>query len=276
MSFFFIQMSDPQFGLFAHAYKKYKNPRVIKLLGKPPGDGFPETHLYQQAIDISNRLNPAFVVITGDLVQDPLNLDQYQEFTRISETLNEEIPMYLLPGNCDVGEQPTHNLIGLYRDRFGADNYSFDHQGVHFLGLNSATIFDPLLVPNEWENQKKFISMDLESAKNSKEIIAFMHHPLFGSSSDEEDSHFVLPRERRLFLLEQFEKYSVNTVFSGHWHRNNETSDGRLQVITTSAVGFPLGDDPSGLRIVYIKDGVISHKYYGFDQVPERIDIEKI
>ena len=56
MSFFFIQMSDPQIGLFAHAYKKYKNPRVIELLGKPPGDGFPETHLYQQAIDISNRL----------------------------------------------------------------------------------------------------------------------------------------------------------------------------------------------------------------------------
>ena len=51
--FFFIQLSDPQFGLF-------------EVRGAAPGDStFPETALYEKAITAANRLRPAFVVVTG-------------------------------------------------------------------------------------------------------------------------------------------------------------------------------------------------------------------
>jgi hypothetical protein len=34
-------------------------------------------------------------------------------------------------------------------------------------------------------------------------------------------------------------------------------------------VGYPLGDDPSGLRIVKVSRNIIEHRYYGLDQIPK-------
>ena len=65
----------------------------------------------------------------------------------------------------------------------------------------------------------------------------------------------------------------VSAVFAGHVHRNNLGSDGALQMVTSGAVGYPLGDDPSGFRIVKVLDGSIEHKYYGFDDVPNSLSV---
>ena len=129
--FFFIQLSDPQFGLF-------------EKQGASPGDGtFPETALYEKAIDAANRLQPEFVVVTGDLVQDPSSEEQHAELMRISRRLNGAIPIHFAAGNCDVGNTPTIESLRAHRDKFGADNYSFDVRGTHFVVLNSSVCFDP-------------------------------------------------------------------------------------------------------------------------------------
>ena len=39
----------------------------------------------------------------------------------------------------------------------------------------------------------------------------------------------------------------------------------------TGPVGKPLGDDPSGLRIVRVGRGGLDHAYFALDQVPERL-----
>ena len=74
--FFFIQMTDPQFGMF-----------------EPDGTFKKETELYEKAVCEINRLNPDFVVITGDLVNIKDDRAQVEEFKRITAEINSKIPV---------------------------------------------------------------------------------------------------------------------------------------------------------------------------------------
>src|SRR5215210_600272 len=66
-AFFFIQLSDPQFGMFTDNK-----------------DFAQETANFEFAVATINRLKPAFVVITGDLINKPGNVPQLVEFLRIA------------------------------------------------------------------------------------------------------------------------------------------------------------------------------------------------
>ena len=94
---FFIQITDPQFGMFES------------------NNGFEkETALYEKAVSEINGLKPDFVVITGDLVNDPKSQAQIAEFKRITAQINSDIPVYLTPGNHDVGQEPDKQSIDSY------------------------------------------------------------------------------------------------------------------------------------------------------------------
>ena len=104
----FIQMSDPQFGMFT------KDASFEH-----------ETVNFEFAIATANRLKPAFVVITGDLINKGGDAAQAAEFKRISAKLDPKIRLFSIPGNHDVGNEPTAESLALYRERFGKDYYSF-------------------------------------------------------------------------------------------------------------------------------------------------------
>jgi len=53
----------------------------------------------------------------------------------------------------------------------------------------------------------------------------------------------------------------------GHWHRNGGGSAGDLDVLVTGAVGYPLGNDPSGLRIVDVGADDIEHEYVALEDL---------
>lgn len=266
MSFSFIHLSDPQFGMF-------------HTRGHVPADGtFPETALYEKAVEAANRLRPAFVVVTGDLVQDPRSKEQHEELMRITNHLIEDVPIYLVPGNCDVGNTPTRESLQRYRDKFGDDNYSFDAGGSHFVVLNSSVCADPSDVQEEWVSLVEFLRRDLErSSERAAHTIVFMHHPLFAKDADEPDTPGpevrVIPRERRMVILDILRRHNVSGVFSGHWHRNAYASDGRMLMVISGPVGFPLGDDPSGIRVVNVYDDRIEHQYYGMDDLPDSVEM---
>jgi len=268
VAFFFIQMSDPQLGLFASISKRDDPSSTL--------DGFEyETAHYEKAISAANRLKPAFVVITGDLVQDPHDQAQVDELQRISSMLHDNIPLRLAPGNCDVGTTPTPALLSLYRDRFGDDTYSFDHEAVHFVVLNSGICFDPSEVSDEWERLLDFLREDLAAAqgRDITRIVLFLHHPPFGTDALESDSSDAIPGAQRGPLLELLRSHNVETVFAGHWHKNASAFDGSMEVVISGPVGYPLGDDPSGIRIVSVYDDRIEHRYYGLDEVPSAIKL---
>ena len=95
-------------------------------------------------------------------------------------------------------------------------------------------------------------------------IVAFTHQPLFMAHPEEPDEDYPgapsppgrpprllgLPRARRMPVIELFRRYGVQATFCGHWHRNHEARTGTWWRCMTGSVGYPLGDDPSGIRVV--------------------------
>ena len=283
VEFFFIQMTDPQFGMFA-SLSGMDEARILELRRRfgwqirpaPKTTGFAEeTALYEKAIAAANRLNPAFVIVSGDMVQDKDDTSQLAELQRITGQLQPHIPIYWAAGNWDVGSTPTPDSLARYRERFGADNYSFEYGSSTFIVLNSCVAFDDTQVRGEWDRQLEFLRSSLKEArgKGSAHVVVFDHHPLYGQHPDEEDSWAVVPREKRKVLLDLFEAHGVSAVFSGHWHCCHFVRYNGIDMVTTGPVGYPLGDDPSGLRIVKVYRDRIEHVYYGLDAIPETIEL---
>ena len=280
MSFFFIQMADPQFGLFAHVSGlsapeiEALHRRGIPVRPAPKITGFAdETRLYGKAIAEANRLRPDFVVMCGDMVNDSDDEEQLAELFRITGLLDEAIPMHWVAGNHDVGNELTPESLATYRRRFGEDNYFFDHGGSRFVVLNSNVAYDPTHVPEEWERQVDFLRDALVEARqrDSDHVVVFTHHPLFLREPDEADSIFVVPQVRRRVLLDLLTSYGAAAVFSGHYHKNSYGSYRGLRMVTSAAVGYPLGDDPSGFRTVRVYGDRIEHEYHALDRVPRSV-----
>ena len=250
--FLFIQMTDPQFGFFSNN-KEFSE----------------ETKLYEKAVEEINRIRPAFVVITGDLVNDKSNQSQWDEFRRITSLINPETKVYLTPGNHDIGQAPEKKDIDRYTSMFGEDRFSFGYRGCRFIGFNSCLI--KANTPGLEEDQFNWLRNKLESAGRSKQTILFCHHPFFIKDPEEPVTYSNIDPETRAKYLTLFSEFDVEAVFAGHLHNNAEGSFGVTEMITTSAVGRPLGDAPSGFRIVQVTDNKIIDRYFSLDEIPDPV-----
>ena len=258
--FFFIQMADTQFGNYANDEDFEK-----------------ETELFTKAIEHANRLKPAFIVICGDLINRPGDPAQREELLRICSMLDKTISIYLVPGNHDVGDEPTQESIDWYREKISHDKYGFRYKGTYGIVLNSPVIDSPDNVPEAYDAQMLFLQKELRRADAGgyKHIFVFTHHPFFLESPDEEDQYFNIPIERRKTHLELFHEYGVEAIFSGHYHRNSYGVDGDIKMITTGPVGKPLGDDASGFRIVKVYPDSMRHAYYALNDVPDEVIVDE-
>jgi serine/threonine-protein phosphatase CPPED1 len=256
--FFFIQLTDPQFGMFAD------NTNFVQ-----------ETANFEFAIATVNRLHPAFVVITGDLVNRTGDAAQIAEYKRILAKVDRDIPVYNVAGNHDVGNVPTVKSIAAYTNQFGPDHYAFRCKNLVGLVLDSNLIQAPTNVVALATEQEQWLKAELEAAKKegAKHIAVFQHHPWFLKSLDEPDQYFNLPREARVNYLALFHGFGVSDVFCGHYHRNVVARDGDLEIVTTGATGKPLGGDKSGIQVVIVRDDGMQHHYYSFGEIPTRIDL---
>ncbi len=263
--FFFIQMSDPQLGLTA-------NPLFFSRFEITWIDDFTaETATFEKAIEAANRMRPAFIVMTGDLVNDANHDGQLAEFERIRAKLSPDIPLYLLPGNHDVGNHPTRKSLEQYRSRFGNDWYSFQHGNVYGIVINSEIVNDPKKVADEAAEQLAWFEAELQKAQREDvaHILVFQHRPLFIESPDELGWYFNISMRHRGAYLKLLRKYGVDGVFSGHLHRNIYRECGDIELVTTGAIGMPMGDDPSGFRVVEVFEDRIAHRYLSLDEALE-------
>jgi len=261
--FFFAQLADTQFGMFD------KDERWDK-----------ETVLFTRAVEHINRLKPRFVIVCGDLVNQPagtpLNGAQVAEFKRIARLIDRRIPLVCVCGNHDVGNIPNATGLAGYRRDFGDDWFSFQVAGIYAIVLNSSLIWDPSGAPEEYQKQEAWFKAELEraGAANVKHVLVFQHHPWFLNKPDDADQYFTIPRVRRDPALALMRKAGVRAVFAGHYHRNAYGRDGEMEMVTTSAVGMQLGKDASGFRIVRVFEAKIDHRYYGLDEVPQSVKLD--
>jgi 3',5'-cyclic AMP phosphodiesterase CpdA len=255
--FFFIQAADPQFGMFA-ADKNFTQ----------------ETANWTFAIANINRLHPAFLVVSGDLVDKAGDPAQIAEYKRINRSLDPSIHLYNVAGNHDVENDPTPESIAAYRKNIGPDYYSFREGPVYGIVLNSSYFKSPGKVPEEAAKQETWLAAELEKARATNALpVVFLHIPLFLARPDEPEQYFNTPRETRSRILALLHRYNVRYVFAGHLHKNSYGKDGDLEMIATSAAGKPLGNDPSGFRIVEIKGDSLDQHYIAFGKLPNKYPI---
>src|SRR4051812_19347510 len=79
--------------------------------------------------------------------------------------------------------------------------------------------------------------------------MVFQHQPWFLKEAEEENEYFNIKKKRRMPFLRAMHRAGVCAIFAGHYHRNSYGCLDGMEMITTSALGRPLGKDPSGFRV---------------------------
>ena len=214
--FAFAQISDSHIG-----FDKAANPDVTATL--------------QQAIAKINGLAaaPDFVLHTGDLTQ----LSKASEFDTLDQSLKSVRTdrIFFVPGEHDVlndnGEQ--------YRARYGkgtiGDRWqSFDHKGVHFIGLVNVMNLKAGGLGSLGAEQLAWLKQDLQHRKHSMPIVVFAHIPLWsvypqwGWGTDDS--------EQALALLKKFGSVSV---LNGHIHQVMQKVEGNVTFHTAMSTASP-------------------------------------
>jgi 3',5'-cyclic AMP phosphodiesterase CpdA len=273
-AFRFLFLADCQLGAYAtfsgidREGIRALAERDMRVWSVPQVEGFEwDADRYREAIAMANSIRPDFVVVGGDMIDDPVSHEQTDELLRITHDLDDAIPLFWVPGNHDIAFDtlvPSPDSIERYREVFGADYFGFNFGDFRFVVLNTVVIDHPEETPDELEMQLAFLEAELSAAEHGR-VVLFGHHPLFTATPDEPDTYWNLPTERRRYLLDLVHRHRVRIAFAGHWHRNSIAFDGEFQMVTSGPVGYPLGADPSGLRVVDVNDGGISHKYLPLD-----------
>lgn len=195
------------------------------------------TAVHRGIVQQLEKLNPDFVLHTGDIVSRGDSVSDWEEFSEITQPLMSRPKklglnrsFYPTIGNHDL---PVDNYFRIFNfdpwsDYETAYYYSFDYKNFHFVSLNTEISF------TQGSRQYNWLSKDLAKAKD-KEIIVFFHRPAYSSGAHGQNMQI---QENWVPL---FEEYGVKIVFSGHDHLyersfpifgNEKHKEGTVYIVT--------------------------------------------
>ena len=176
---------------------------------------------------------PSFVLHTGDLS----HLAQADEFDTLDQMLKsvKTDRIFYVPGEHDVLNDNGKGYLQRYgKDTKGDGWYSFDKNGVHFIGLVNVVNTAEGGLGVLGEPQLKWLEDDLRGLSNSTPIVVFAHIPLWSiypswgwGTSDS---------ERALGFLKRFGSVSV---LNGHIHQTMLKVEGNITFHTATSTAFP-------------------------------------
>ena len=191
----FLQISDSHVG-----FDKPANPNTSGTL--------------EEAITKIKALpvKPAFLIHTGDIT----HLSRLSEFDDADRIISQaRLDVHYVPGEHDVID-PEQKL---YRERYGrgakgAGWYSFDANGVHFIGLVNVVDLKAGGLGNLGNDQLEWLESDLKGRSASTPIVVFAHIPLWS----------VYPQwgwgtDDAARALDQLKRFGSVTVLNGHIHQ---------------------------------------------------------
>jgi len=215
-SIFFAQISDSHIG-----FNKDANKDVTATL--------------QEAVAKLNALpqRPAFVLHTGDITQ----LAKPEEFDTANEVLKsvKADRVWYVPGEHDVaGDNGAGYLQRYGKGTKGGGWYSFDHSGVHFIGLVNVLNLKAGGLGSLGAEQLAWFERDVRGLSSSTPIVLFAHIPLWAVYPEwgwgTDDS------EQALALLKRFGSV---TVLNGHIHQIMQKVEGHVSFHTAMSTAFP-------------------------------------
>ncbi len=212
----FVQISDTHIG-----FNKDANPDVVATLNR--------------SIDLLNDMpgQPALVIHTGDIthLSKPAEFDLAQQlFSRLRTT-----EMHTTPGEHDT----TDPAVAEYFARFGKASanrgyYSFDHAGVHFVGLINVLQFKPGGLGTLGSEQLAWLASDLRARSSSTPIVIFAHMPLWTIYEPWGWGTADAPQ-----ALEQVRRFGSVTVLNGHIHQIVQKVEGNVTFHTARSTAYP-------------------------------------
>ncbi len=215
-SFTFVQISDSHIG-----FDKEANKDVVATL--------------REAVARINALPapPDFVIHTGDLT----HLSRPGEFDTLNEVVKEirTDHVFFVPGEHDVLEDDGAQYLERHgKGTQGHGWYSFNHRGVHFVGLVNVVDLKAGGLGLLGAEQLTWLERDLKPLKSSTPIVVFAHIPLWtiypewGWGTDDS--------ARALSLLRRFGSV---TVLNGHIHQTLQKVEGHVTFHTAMSTAFP-------------------------------------
>ena len=183
---------------------------------------------------------PAFIVITGDLVEwgggratGALNCQAfvdcfYEKDDQLYADAGYSIPVYTTPGNHDYCFNRNLNNYHTYIDK----NHIADEDR-YIITYNDLSLFFMDSGPNYYENPFDWFDVmgdglydddidwleDVLSSCTTQYKIVLMHHPAINDRNNVGEMHNVIARNREEFV-NLCETYDVDLVLAGHTHRS--------------------------------------------------------
>ena len=213
--FSFVQISDSHIG-----FNKGANPDVTGTLA----------HAIERADIVSPGIKaPDFMIHTGDITQNS-KATEFDTASQIIRSFKREV--FYVPGEHDFiddGDQ--------YKQRFGKGTlgngwYSYNHKGVHFVGLNNCVQVDAM--GNLGADQLAWLKSDLQGLSSSTPIVVFAHIPLW--MVYEKWGWGTADGAQALAMLRRFGSV---TVLNGHIHQVVQKVEGNVAFHTAMATAFP-------------------------------------
>jgi 3',5'-cyclic AMP phosphodiesterase CpdA len=211
--FSFIQISDSHIG-----FSKAANPDVTGTL--------------QKAVDKIRATSPVpdFLIHTGDLT----HTSKASEFDATDQILlGTKRKIFYVPGEHDTSEDDGK----LYLERYGTGTagngwYSFNHKGVHFVGLVNVVQLEGM--GRLGNDQLAWLKQDVENLGSSTPVVLFAHIPLWALYP--EWGWGTSDSEQALALLKRFGSL---TVLNGHIHQVMQKVEGNVSFHTAMSTAFP-------------------------------------
>ena len=215
-AFSFVQVSDSHIG-----FSKPANPDARAT--------------YREAVARIRALPapPDFIIHTGDVSQ----LSRAEEFDDADQILAEAgIQTFHVPGEHDMLDEGNGKA---FLDRYGKGSagdgwFSFDHKGVHFVGLVNVKLLKAGGMGQLGPDQLAWLTSDLAAQRASTPIVVFAHIPLWTLYADwgwgTDDSAQALALLRR---------FGSVTVLNGHIHQVAQKVEGNISFHTARSTAFP-------------------------------------
>jgi 3',5'-cyclic AMP phosphodiesterase CpdA len=213
--FTFLQISDSHVG-----FDKPANPNVLGTL--------------EEAIDRVKGIpvKPAFMIHTGDIT----HLSKPKEFDDADQMISRaRLDVHYVPGEHDFLDEDAK----LYRERYGrgakgAGWYSFDANGVHFIGLVNVVDLKAGGLGNLGNEQLEWLEADLKARSASTPIVVFAHIPLWVVYKD-----WGWGTEDGARALDYLKRFGSVTVLNGHIHQVMQKVEGNVTFHTAQSTAFP-------------------------------------
>jgi 3',5'-cyclic AMP phosphodiesterase CpdA len=170
-------------------------------------------------------------------LQTATHLSKPAEFDDADRIISEaRLDVHFVPGEHDVIDEDQGKL---YRDRYGrgtkgAGWYSFDADGVHFIGLVNVVDLKAGGLGNLGNEQLQWLEDDLKGRAASQPIVVFAHIPLWTVYPD-----WGWGTQDGARVLDNLKRFGSVTVLNGHIHQVMQKVEGNVTFHTARSTAFP-------------------------------------